>query len=333
MSIGHPAETSCPQSQFTMLMRTKHPTRPSLLSQYAEQLGHILERRRTETALVAAKHEAERSTEQMRAAMFEAQAASRANSQFLANMSHELRTPLNAIIGFADSIRLGMAEAANEDRTKEYANYIHDSGKHLLDIINDILDLSKLEAGKTTIVEDCFDLKHLVNSCLIIINERAQQSKLVIETNLSEPLPRVRADQRKLKQVLLNLLSNSVKFTPEFGHILVSVWVSRDGQLTVCVEDTGIGIAPEHIDRVMAPFWQVDGDLNRKYAGTGLGLPLSQALVRAHGGRMTLESVVGAGTKVSVHLPAYRVIEEDRSLSHFRPELGTETGLLEKVNT
>ena len=303
-----------------MFMRNRHPTRPSLLSRYADQLGHIVERRRTETALIAAKQEAERSTEQMRSAMFEAQAASRANSQFLANMSHELRTPLNAIIGFADSIRLGMAEATSGDRTKEYAAYIHDSGKHLLDIINDILDLSKLEAGKTTIVDDYFELKHLINSCMIIINERAQQSRLVIETNQVDYYVKIRADQRKMKQILLNLLSNAVKFTPEYGHILVSTWIDGNGDLIMSVEDTGIGIAPEHIDRVMAPFWQVDGDLNRKYAGTGLGLPLSQALVRAHGGRMTLESVVGVGTKVCVHLPSYRVSGESASRRPFQEE-------------
>lgn len=310
-------------------MRHRHPTRPSLLSRYADQLGHIVERRRTEIALVTAKQEAERSTEQMRAAMFEAQAASRANSQFLANMSHELRTPLNAIIGFADSIRLGISDSTSGDRTKEYASYIFDSGKHLLDIINDILDLSKLEAGKTNISEDCCDLGSLISSCLIIINERAQQSKLVIETNLQDRLPRVRADSRKLKQIFLNLLSNAVKFTPEYGHILVSARISSDGDLLICVEDSGIGIAPEHIDRVMAPFWQVDGDLNRKYAGTGLGLPLSQALVRAHGGRMILESVVGSGTKVSIHLPAHRVISEPRSENRLRQERRVEEPVLE----
>ena len=291
-----------------MLMQSRRSSSQSLLSRYGVQLGYIVERRRTESALVAAKQEAERSAEQMRAAMFEAQAASRANSQFLANMSHELRTPLNAIIGFADSLRMGMADAGAVDRTTEYASYIHDSGKHLLDIINDILDLSKLEAGKNLIVDDCFDLAQMLRSCLVIINERAMQSKLVVETRVPEDFPWINADQRKIKQILINLLSNAVKFTPEHGRIVVTASVTETGEFSICVEDSGIGIAPEHLDRVMAPFWQVDGDLNRKFAGTGLGLPLSQALARAHGGYLALESTVGVGTRVTIYLPSSRLV-------------------------
>ena len=290
-----------------MPMHSRRSPGRSLLARYAVQLGQIVERNRTESALVAAKIEAERSAERMRSAMFEAQAASRANSQFLANMSHELRTPLNAIIGFADSIRLGIADSAQSERTKEYAGYIHDSGKHLLDIINDILDLSKLEAGKNQIVDDCFDLRQMINSCLVIINERALLSKVMIETEIPDQFPWIYADQRKIKQILLNLLSNAIKFTPELGRIFIRASVTESGELAICVEDTGIGIAPEHLDRVMAPFWQVDGDLNRKYAGTGLGLPLSLALARAHGGYLTLESAVGVGTRATIILPPHRL--------------------------
>ena len=258
-------------------------------------------------ALVAAKQEAEQAAEASRLAMLEAQAADHAKTEFLANMSHELRTPLNAIIGFSDIIRNGMLGDDSTSKSMEYARYIYDSGNHLLDLINDILDLAKIEAGKLVLHEQVTDVGEIVDTCLMIIKDRADSGGLELRRRLSEPLPALNADGRKLRQILINLMSNAVKFTPDGGSISVEASSAPGSGLTIFVVDTGIGISRDNLAKVMAPFWQVEGSFSRTYQGTGLGLPLTKALVEAHGGTLTIESEPGSGTRVSVEFPADRV--------------------------
>ena len=240
----------------------------------------------------------------------QAEAANRAKSEFLANMSHELRTPLNAILGFAEIIRERLLGPVG-DRYAEYANDIHTSGTHLLGIINDILDLSKVEAGRLELIEEIVDLQSVVRSVVLLLRERVATAELTLKVELPDALLLLRADERKLKQVLMNLLSNSVKFTPAGGEILVRVSVENARGVIIEVRDNGIGIAPEDIARALSPFGQVDSRLSRRYEGTGLGLPLAQALVALHGGTLALESAPAEGTTVRVTLPADRLVERE----------------------
>jgi PAS domain S-box-containing protein len=243
----------------------------------------------------------------LRRAAEEAEAASRSKSNFLAHMSHELRTPLNAIIGFSEVMAAETLGRLNHPQYLEYAQHIHSSGQHLLSLINDLLDLSKIEAGKLELWEEEVDLGSLIERCRVFIEDPAQNKGLALTLKLADDLPDLRCDARKLKQVLVNLLSNAVKFTPAGGRILLQA--ARDGEagIVIQVSDTGIGIAPENLDKVMSPFGQVHEALNRDTQGTGLGLPLSKALVELHGGRLTLESTPGKGTTARVALPGRAV--------------------------
>ena len=224
-----------------------------------------------------------------RAAREVAELANRAKSEFLANMSHELRTPLNAIIGFSEVILKELFGPLKNERYKDYVKDIHESGSHLYGLINDILDVSKAEAGK------------------LELSERAHRAKVTIEIELPEDLPALSADERKLTQILINLLSNAVKFTPEGGNVWVIAGIEGNGAFRLSVKDTGIGIAPEDIATVMASFGQVDRKLSRRYEGTGLGLPLTKSLVALHDGTLDIESEVDVGTTVIVRMPGRRV--------------------------
>ena len=241
------------------------------------------------------------------AARDEAEYANRAKSQFLAVMSHELRTPLNAIIGFSEIMYAEPYGPLGDKRYKQYAQDIHGSGGHLLSIINDILDLSKIEAGQAELNEEEVDLAALTASVVRIIQERAASAGLAFHAESGEGLPWVRADRRALKQILLNLLSNAVKFTPKGGEVGLRMAVDADRGLRLIVYDTGIGIDPQDIPRAMAAFGQVDASWSRRYEGAGLGLPISRALIRLHGGTLELESQPGTGTTVTVRLPPGRV--------------------------
>ncbi len=246
-------------------------------------------------------------TEQARQrAMEEAVAANRAKTEFLANMSHELRTPLNAIIGFSDVMR---TEALGPLGVPDYAEFvgdIYDSGHHLLEVVEDILDMSKIEAGEMTLSESKIELAGIVDAGIRMVRERAEKANLTIATELAAELPRVNADERMMKQILLNLLSNAVKFTPEGGTVSVRASQADDGGITIAVADTGIGIPAEDIERVLEPFAQVDSRLQREFEGTGLGLPLVKSMTELHGGRLRIESTVDEGTTVYVELPAER---------------------------
>jgi signal transduction histidine kinase len=230
-----------------------------------------------------------------------AEAANRAKSAFLANMSHELRTPLNAIIGFSEIIKTGVFGAAG-DRYREYAGHILSSGTHLLDLINDILDLSKLEAGQFELHEEHVDIAAAIAECLNLIEPHARRAKVRISTALEPGLPAIRGDERRIRQIVLNLLSNAVKFTPEGGGVQVSAFLKNDG-LAIVVSDTGIGIAAADIPTALRSFGQVDSKISRKHNGTGLGLPLAKHFTELHGGTLSLESEVNRGTTITVTFP------------------------------
>ena len=245
---------------------------------------------------------------ELRAAWHEADAASRAKSEFLANMSHELRTPLNAIIGFSEIIKLEMLGPLGTGRYRHYAQDIFDSGNHLLAVIGDILDISKVEAGEFELHAEPTDLEEIVEQSLRLVRERAEAAGIRIEVAIGRDLPRLLLDQRLIKQSLINLLSNAIKFSPEGGSVAVRAARGPEGSVLLSVADSGIGIAEDDIPSVLKPFSQVESAFSRSHEGTGLGLPLAKSFIEAHGGRLEIDSTVGRGTRVTLHIPAQRAI-------------------------
>lgn len=241
----------------------------------------------------------------------EAERAKRTKSEFLANMSHELRSPLNAIIGFSEIMKDELFGALGSAQYREYAVDIWSSGKHLLDLINDILDLSKIEAGRLDLMESRVDLGATISACIRLMAGRAQQGEVSVRSTLGSDGVVLWADERKIKQVLINLLTNAIKFTKPGGRVKIHVGDARD-MLDLRVTDTGIGMAKEDLPVALAAFGQIDSSLARKHEGTGLGLPLCKALVELHGGTLVIESEVGIGTTVIVKLPASRVVARPR---------------------
>jgi two-component system cell cycle sensor histidine kinase PleC len=241
-------------------------------------------------------------------AMTRAEAANQAKSEFLANMSHELRTPLNAINGFSEIMAGEMFGPLGDQRYKGYAADILKSGQHLLSLINDILDMAKIEAGKMTLHYEPVDLLEVCEDAIRLMRGKAQDSGLALTLEATD-LPEVEADYRGLKQVMLNLISNAVKFTPEGGSITVSVLQAEFGRVRIAVTDTGIGIAPEDLSRLAQPFEQVEGQHSKTTQGTGLGLALTKSLIELHGGWMVMESEPGEGTTVRFDIPVRRPLE------------------------
>ncbi|MFY9288301.1 MAG: ATP-binding protein [Alphaproteobacteria bacterium] len=260
----------------------------------------VTERRRAEVALIKAKEQAD--------------FANRSKSEFLANMSHELRTPLNAIIGFAEIIKDQLFGEVGQPQYVEYARDIYDSGELLLSLINDILDMSKIEAGKRALSEATLDVEGVIQSVIRLVASRAKLGKLHLTVRMPKDLPNLRGEERALKQVLTNLLTNAIKFTPEGGSVTLTAIRDDYGRLCIKIEDSGIGIAEEDIPVALAPFGQIESALSRKNQGTGLGLPLTKALVELHGGVLDLESKVGQGTIVTVIFPAERVVAKNATI-------------------
>ncbi|MBI1330819.1 MAG: sensor histidine kinase [Alphaproteobacteria bacterium] len=262
--------------------------RSSLLSRYATDLGEFVPRKRSERAL--------------KAAAMESALANRAKSEFLANMSHELRTPLNAIIGFSEII-VADRKSADNDKHGEYAEHIHRAGKHLLGIISDILDISKIESGTFTLDREPQPIGDLIESAIAMVKPRFDLKKQTFEAKVASELPVLAIDARRIKQVLINLLSNAHKFTPEGGYVLLLAAPERGGGLTVAVKDSGIGMTPEQIAIAMKPFGQIHTTYSRNFEGTGLGLPITKALIDQHGGRLVIASEPNHGTTVAFTLP------------------------------
>jgi len=238
----------------------------------------------------------------------EALGAARAKANFLANMSHELRTPLNAVIGFAELLAAGTSGPLTPQQS-EYLEDIRGSGSHLLDVINDILDLSKADAGKIELEQEDIHVTDFLRGTARLMASTAGTKSLDFTVDLAPEMAKigVNADRRRLRQVLLNLLSNAIKFTEPGGKVSLGAAVAEDGALELIVKDSGIGIAPDDMGKVFTPFEQADGSLARKYEGTGLGMALVKALVDLHQGNVTLESGLGQGTRVAVRLPAARL--------------------------
>ena len=256
----------------------------------------VTEQRERELELMTAKRTAE--------------IANRTKTQFLANMSHELRTPLNAVIGFSQLIR-EQAFGQIPDRYVNYADDINSSGKLLLALINDILDMSRIEAGQQKLMEEILSVDSVVNDCVRMVTSKASDGGVRLIVENKGPLPALRADERALKQILLNLLSNAVKFTPEGGAVTIAAEVTQGRTLDIGISDTGIGIAEDVIKDLFLPFRQADASISRRFGGSGLGLAISKKLMELHGGDISIDSHPGRGTRVTLHMPAERVVSNE----------------------
>ena len=244
---------------------------------------------------------------ELHVAKIQAEAANRAKSTFLANMSHELRTPLNAILGFAEIIKSQLLGGIDE-RYVEYARHIHASGAHLLEVINDILDMTKIEGGHVQMHEEHHDVGEIMSSCARLIAEAAHRDGVTLDIQLPSAPLTLRADAKRLRQILLNLLSNAIKFTPAGGKVSFKAQHQASSTLAFIVQDTGIGMTTTQIAKALEPFQQVDNSLTRRYEGTGLGLPIARSLSELLGGKLSIDSTTGRGTRVTVILPPERVV-------------------------
>jgi cell cycle sensor histidine kinase DivJ len=274
-----------------MRCRAGDPSRVSESSAEAEVvavLRDISERKAQETVVASARTEAER--------------ANAAKSHFLATMSHELRTPLNAVIGFSEMLLHEDSMKIDSARRHEYAQLIHDSGQHLLSVVNLVLDMSKIETGNFAVSAEPFRPAPVIRNCCDLLALKACEGDLEIVVRVPESLPDIIADKRALKQIVLNLLSNAIKFTPQGGTVTVSA-TAQSNELLLCVADTGVGISADDLPRIGKPFFQAQSSYDRQFEGTGLGLSIVKGLLDLLGGRMQVASRLGAGTQITVHLP------------------------------
>ena len=259
----------------------------SLMAEFSDSFGSNITRQKSSLALNAAKVEAE--------------LASKAKSEFIANMSHELRTPLNAIIGFSDM--LSTLKISDPDQVNQYSGYIHEAAEHLLALINDILDVSKIQAGKLEVKPEKVDLADAIGSCRLLIASKAKDKDIAIEFEIERELPKVYADPLRVKQILTNILSNAVKFNTENGKVVCRAFNHDDGYVCIAIRDTGQGMSETELDTALRPFGQVNAGFDKQHEGSGLGLPISNELVKMHNGRLQVRSTKGVGTVVSILFP------------------------------
>jgi two-component system cell cycle sensor histidine kinase PleC len=265
----------------------------SLLRQYEDSVGNFISRRRSESALGAARMEAE--------------LASRAKTDFLANMSHELRTPLNAIIGFSQVLSRKSPQPADEEKRREYANYIENAGNHLLSIISDILDMSKIESDQVELDSAPCRIGELLSPCVTMLRDRIAARSQVLDVRVNAAMPQINVDPRRFKQIVINLLSNANKFTPDGGLISVHAARSLDGRVNITITDTGIGMDADQLATALKPFGQIQGAFTRTHEGTGLGLPIAKKLTEIQGGTFDIESELGKGTRITLAFPSHIV--------------------------
>ena len=280
----------------------------ALLESEGTLQAHIADLERAQRELEKQGKHQVRLAEQLRGATSQANAANRAKSAFLAAMSHELRTPLNAIIGFSEIIKCETFGPVGSVKYRTYAGDILESGQHLLELVNGILDMSQIESGLEELQEEEIDILETIRSVHALFKERVRRSCVQLELQAPDQLPALYADRRKLKQILVNVLNNAIKFTNGGGNVRLKVWSREDSGYVFQITDTGIGIAPKDIPKALSQFGQIDSDLNRKYEGTGLGLPLTKSLIQMHGGSLDLQSEVGIGTTVTIRFPAKRIV-------------------------
>jgi two-component system cell cycle sensor histidine kinase PleC len=286
----------------------------SLIGEFSDHFGSAVNRRKSVLSLNAAKVEAE--------------LASKAKSEFIANMSHELRTPLNAIIGFSEM--LGTLKISDPERVHQYSGYIKEAAEHLLSLINGILDVSKIQAGKLQVDCEELDLTSLLKSCLPIIEAKAREKSITLNNDCAKDMPSVFADRLRVKQILINIMSNAVKFTSEGGTVTLSARRHDDEFAVISVADTGAGMTAAEIDTALRPFGQVNQGFNKRHEGTGLGLPISLALARLHGGNLAVASEPGRGTCVSLFLPVYR--QQDIELVRERAAIAVAPEAISAIN-
>ena len=280
-------ERITPQGRMLQISRRAMPD-GSVVSVYSD----ITDLKASERKLIQARSQAEM--------------ANHAKSEFLANMSHELRTPLNAIIGFSEIIAHELFGPLGNEKYLDYMQDIHQSSRHLLSIINDVLDMSKIEAGKLELSKEPLNIRHLIGEVIRMMRERADSRGIELVTKLSDVEVEIWADERAMKQIFLNLLSNAIKFSRDGGEVSIRVASDELGLAVVEFEDHGIGMNEEELERALQPFGQAKPSTTRNYGGTGLGLPITKGLIEAHGGKLAIESRAGQGTTARISMPTER---------------------------